>query len=245
MATFGGGYEAYLEEREVARRQARRHTTTTPDAAPSRSGPAPSGPGWRRASERATQGEGQRQDRPQVPRRADREAGREGAPDRAADRAARRRRRAPQGVAAAVLHRRRPALGRRRTVARAAVVSAGDFGLGPVDLQIDLGDRVADRTERLGQVHAACATARPDRCRTSGVTSAQVSSSARSTRHARVRGDAPRSRIRPRGARLAEADVRTLLAKFGLGADQVTRPASSCHRASARVPRWHCCRPEE
>ena len=48
---FGGGYEAYLHEREVARQHARDAYEDYADTeATCRPGPAPSGPGWRRAS---------------------------------------------------------------------------------------------------------------------------------------------------------------------------------------------------
>ena len=114
---------------------------------------------------------------------------------------------------------------------RGAVVTRGDFTLGPVTLQLDWLDRVAvTGPERVGQVDAARAAARAARARRAAPpTSAPASSSARSTRRARrSRG---RSRWSPRSpARCPSwttADVRTLLAKFGLGAHHVDRPAAS------------------
>ena len=52
VSLYGGGYEAYLEEREVARRHAREEYDEYADTArrPRGSGPARSAPGWRRAS---------------------------------------------------------------------------------------------------------------------------------------------------------------------------------------------------
>ena len=41
---------------------------------------------------------------------------------------------------------------------------------------------------------------------------------------------------------LAAVDARTLLAKFGLGADHVGRPGRRCHRASERGRTWPSCR---
>ena len=51
VRAYGGGYAAYLDEREVARRHARADYEEYADTRASRrNGPAPSGPGWKRAS---------------------------------------------------------------------------------------------------------------------------------------------------------------------------------------------------
>ena len=72
ITTYGGGYEAYLDERSVARRQARlglRGLRRTPRRARGPRAHAAGVDGEGR-QERPPQGEGQRQDRPQVPRRS-------------------------------------------------------------------------------------------------------------------------------------------------------------------------------
>ena len=114
---------------------------------------------------------------------------------------------------------------------RGAVVRRGGFTLGPVDLQVDWGDRVAiTGAERLGQVHPAGGAARPgaarrgdgvaraggpDRRDRPGPRPVLRRPSSCSTRSAREVPDWPTS------------EVRTLLAKFGLTADHVLRPAET------------------
>ena len=249
---YGGGYDAYLDERSVARRHAREayeDYAGTPRRARGARADAARLDGEGR-QERPAQGHRQRQDRPQVPQRVHREAGREGPPDRAADRAAGRRRGAPQGVAAADGDRRRAALRRGRRDPAARRCAEATFILGPVDLQLDWrrpGRR--HRAERRGQVDPARAAARPARRPTQG------------TRDARARAcvvgevDQARGLLRrrrparstPSRAQVPDwptADVRTLLAKFGLGADHVcARRADACRPASGPGPRWRCCRP--
>ncbi len=88
--------------------------------------------------------QGRRQGPARLPHQPDREAGVEGPRDGAADRAARRGRGAAQGVAAADGDRRRAAVGlggRHRSTARSYAAAA--FTLGPVDLTLAYGDRVA------------------------------------------------------------------------------------------------------
>ena len=71
-ACYGGGYEAYLAERERARRHAREEYEeyAEHEGRRSRRGPGRSGPGWRRASAtRRRKADGQRQERQALPRR--------------------------------------------------------------------------------------------------------------------------------------------------------------------------------
>ena len=139
---------------------------------------------------------------------------------------------AAQGVAAAVLDRRGAAVGRRRGRGpRNAVVRRGDFVLGPVDLQLDLRDRIAvtgPNGAGKSTLLVAAARAHSPR-RPASSASAPASWSARSTRRApRSRATTSSSTRSPARSRdWPTADVRTLLAKFGLGSDHVNRPASS------------------
>ena len=110
-------------------------------------------------------------------------------------------------------------------------LTRGEFTLGPVDLQLDWRDRVAvtgpngaGKSTLLGAAARPAASRRPARS-----TSAPACSSARSTRRAAAfEGDEPLvdafSREVPDWP---TADVRTLLAKFGLGGHHIHRPASS------------------
>ena len=127
-------------------------------------------------------------------------------------------------------------------VARHAVVTRGDFTLGPVDLQLDWRDRVAvTGPNGVGQVDAARAAARPAGARRPArSTSAPACSSARSTRRARAfEGDEPLVDAFAREVPdWPTADVRTLLAKFGLGGHHVDRPrvVAVARRAHPRGP---------
>ena len=113
---YGGGYAAYLAEREVARRHARADYEEYAGKRRRAGGswPDTAGLGRQGRQERQEEGPGrqrrrQRQGRPELPGRREREAGRQGPADRARDRASRRGRGAPQGVGAADGDRRRAA----------------------------------------------------------------------------------------------------------------------------------------
>ena len=113
---------------------------------------------------------------------------------------------------------------------RGAVVRRGGFSLGPVDLQVDWGDRVAITGANgagkstllaalLGRAELAEGTARPG----SGLEVGEVDQA-----RALFAGERPLAAAF--GAEvpdLPDAEVRTLLAKFGLRADHVLRPAGS------------------
>jgi ATPase subunit of ABC transporter with duplicated ATPase domains len=110
----------------------------------------------------------------------------------------------------------------------AAVIERGAFRLGPIDLELGAGERVAVTgpngigkstllSALLGRLSLASGT------RTLGPST--VVAELKQTRHAfgsetLVEGFSPRARVAPE-------DARTLLAKFGLGADDVLRPAAS------------------
>ena len=103
VTTYGGSYDSYLEERSIARRQAREAYegyAARRDALDAAGADAARVDGEGRA-QRPAQGHRQRQARQALPRRDVGEAGRQGPPDRQDDRAAGGRRGAAQGVAAA------------------------------------------------------------------------------------------------------------------------------------------------
>ena len=195
----------------------------------SRSAAGRNGRGWTRGSEGGPKAEGQRQDRPQLPDRTDRETGRQGPADRPDDRTPAGGRRAPQGMGAAVLIQTAPRSGSVVAVARGAVARRGDFTLGPVNLQVDsaIGSGSPGRTGR--EVDPAGPAARPAGTVEGSVRWVRGRASARSTRPAGCCSARPNccapSPIWSRD--WAESEVRTLLAKFGLRAEHVLRPAIS------------------
>ena len=116
------------------------------------------------------------------------------------------------------------------TVARAASVSRGDFVLGPVDLQLDARDRVAvtgpNGAGKSTLLALLLGRITPDSGQVSigsGVVVGEVDQA-----RALFLGDAPL--VDAFSLAVPEwptAEVRTLLAKFGLGVHQVTRSASA------------------
>jgi ATPase subunit of ABC transporter with duplicated ATPase domains len=116
------------------------------------------------------------------------------------------------------------------TVARAASVSRGDFTLGPIDVQLNLRDRVAvtgpnggGKSTLLGLI---LGRVRPDTGLVTignGVVIGEVDQA-----RALFEGEDPLSFAFAREVpEWPSAEVRTLLAKFGLGVHQVMRPAAS------------------
>ncbi len=190
VAVYDGGYDAFLEERAIARRHAREAYEEFADTQgrPGRSRPGPSGSGARQGVRNAMK---KSPDNDKIRRKAPggvvREAGPEGAPDGVADRPARRGRGAAQGVGAAVHHRqRRPAPARSSRRSTEATVSLGGFTFGPVSLQVSARrpDR-HHRPQRRRQDDPAAAAARPARARTPAAPAwAPRWRSARSTRPA-------------------------------------------------------------
>jgi ABC-type molybdenum transport system ATPase subunit/photorepair protein PhrA len=114
--------------------------------------------------------------------------------------------------------------------ARGVVVRRGRFTLGPVDLQIDWADRVAITGPNGGGKSTLLAVLlgrlAPDEGTASlgpGVVVGEVDQARRRFLGETTFLDA----FREATPELAPAEARTLLAKFGLGADHVTRPAAS------------------
>ncbi|KQS73803.1 ABC-F family ATP-binding cassette domain-containing protein [Modestobacter sp. Leaf380] len=113
---------------------------------------------------------------------------------------------------------------------RGAVVRLGDFTLGPVDLQVDWGDRVAitgtngsGKSTLLAALLGRLPVDEGHASLGSGVRLGEVD-------QARGRFLGPERLAEAFGAEvpdLPDAEVRTLLAKFGLRADHVLRPAET------------------
>jgi ATPase subunit of ABC transporter with duplicated ATPase domains len=115
-------------------------------------------------------------------------------------------------------------------VARGAVARRGDFVLGPVDLQVDVGDRIGltgpnggGKSTLLGVLLGRLELAAGAAYVGSGVKSGEVDQA-----RGLLLGTAPL--LRTFGDLVtdwSESDVRTLLAKFGLKTEHVVRPAIS------------------
>ncbi len=110
-----------------------------------------------------------------------------------------------------------------------AVVRRGDFELGPVDLQVAYGDRAAlvgpngcGKTTLLEALLGRLPLASGRRSLGSGVRLGEVDQ-ARSSFH----GDATVVEVLEERTQWPASEVRTLLAKYGLRADHVSRPAGS------------------
>jgi ATPase subunit of ABC transporter with duplicated ATPase domains len=112
---------------------------------------------------------------------------------------------------------------------RGAVVERGAFRLGPVDLELRYGDRLAvvgrngsGKTTLLQALLGAAPLSSGTR---------RVGPSTRigelDQRRELFETDLPLARPFAAHAAVAEEDARTLLAKFGLGAEELARPASS------------------
>jgi ATPase subunit of ABC transporter with duplicated ATPase domains len=232
VAVYGGSYDAYLEERSTARRQAREAYEDYAARRDALSARARMQRAWmdkgvknarRKASDNDKIGRKFRADS------SEKQAAKARQTERLIERLdvvaePRKEWQLQMTIAAA------PRSGTVVTSARAASVRRGAFVLGPVDLQLDWRDRVAitgpngaGKTTLLGLLLGRLT---PDEGRVdlgSGVLVGEVDQA-----RAAFEDDAPLadafSRLVPEWT---TADVRTLLAKFGLGGHHVNRPASS------------------
>jgi ATPase subunit of ABC transporter with duplicated ATPase domains len=231
ISTYGGGYEAYLDERSVTRRQARldyeqyaaRRSELETRARTQR---AWMEKGVKNARRKAT-------DNDKIGRKfraeaTEKQAAKARQSERLIERLEvvdepRKEWRLQFSIAAA------PRSGAVVVVARAAGVRRGDFLLGPVDLQLDLRDRVAvtgpNGSGKSTLLALLLGRIAPDTGQVSmgaGVVVGEVD-------QARALFEGPDALVDSFSREVPDwptADVRTLLAKFGLGPHQVGRPAA-------------------
>jgi ATPase subunit of ABC transporter with duplicated ATPase domains len=232
VRSYGGGYLAYLEERRVARRQARAAYEEYADTVAALKERAMTQRNWmeqgvRNARRRAT-------DNDKFVRRfraesSEKQAAKVAQTERLIERLdvveePRKEWQLRMTIAAA------PRSGAVVATLRGAVVTRGSFTLGPVDLQIDWADRVAisgpngsGKSTLLAALLGRVPLAAGHAALGPGVIVGEIDQA-----RAHFLGEA--SLLDAFGAAvpaMTPADVRTTLAKFGLGADHVLRPAGT------------------
>jgi len=235
VGVYGGGYQAYLTERERGRQHAREAYEAFADQRAELQ--------QRARTQRAWTEKGLRREakRPRDPDKIGHRARVEQAEKQAAK--ARQTERAIERLTEVSELRKEwdlrytisaggtaPRSGAVVLTARAAVVRRGEFQLGPVDLQVDIGDRIgitgpngSGKSTLLGLLLGRLP---PD----AGAVSIGASVAIGEVDQARELFAVPGSLLDVFAQQLPEfapADLRTLLAKFGLAADHVVRQAIS------------------
>jgi len=232
VEVFGGRYEAYLAEREVRRRHAREAFDEYADTKADLTTRMRSQRAWAVqgvTKEKKNPKDGDKAQRDFRINRTEKQASKVRATEKLIERLdeveePRKEWQLQMEIAAA------PRSGSVVSTANRAVVRRGDFSLGPVDLSLAYGDRVAvvgpngaGKTTLIGLLLGRTV---PDEGSASLGASVQVGE----IDQARDLVDGPDLLVDVVGRALpdwAPADVRTLLAKFGLAADHVRRAASS------------------
>jgi ATPase subunit of ABC transporter with duplicated ATPase domains len=227
-----GGYEAYLVEREVARRHAREEFDEYADTRAGLEGRARMQRNWMAKGVRDSikkQKDGDKHIKARDRASSEKQAAKARQTERRIERLEvveepRKEWQLQMEIAAA------PRAGAVVATLRGAVVRHGDFQLGPVDLQVDWGDRLAitgangaGKTTLLAALLGRTPLAAGAASLGSGVRLGEVDQA-----RGLFLGEEPLSAAF--GAEvpdLPDAEVRTLLAKFGLRADHVVRPAAT------------------
>ncbi|WP_435154228.1 ABC-F family ATP-binding cassette domain-containing protein [Amycolatopsis sacchari] len=232
VTTYGGGYESYLEERAVARRHAREEYEQY--------AATKAGLEARARTQRAWMEKGVRNARRKAPDND--KAGRKFRSEATEKQAAKARQTDRMIERLEVVEEPRkewelrmeiaaaPRAGAVVATLRGAVVRRGAFTLGPVDLQIDWADRVAitgangaGKSTLLAALLGRAELAGGSAALGPGVVVGEVDQARR-----RFLGDVALAEAFAREVpEFADADVRTLLAKFGLTAAHVLRPAAT------------------
>ncbi|WP_369052638.1 ABC-F family ATP-binding cassette domain-containing protein [Kineococcus terrestris] len=231
VRVVGGGYEAFLTEREVQRRHAREEYEEYAGTRAGLEARARTQRAWMAKGVRnaVRKGDPDKNIRAKMREGSEKQAAKARQTDRMIERLEvveepRKEWRLQMSIAAA------PRSGSVVAVLRGAVARRGAFTLGPVDLQVDAGDRVAltgpngaGKTTLLQLLLGRLAPDEGAASLGSGVEVGEVDQA-----RGLFLGAEPLARAF--GAAVPEqsdAEVRTLLAKFGLGAAHVGRPAQS------------------
>ncbi|AXB43097.1 ABC-F family ATP-binding cassette domain-containing protein [Amycolatopsis albispora] len=230
--SYGGGYESYLEERAIARRHAREEYEEYADTRAALEARARTQRNWMDKGVRNARRKSSDGDKMAKKFRADateKQASKVKQTERMIERLdaveePRKEWELRMEIAAA------PRSGAVVATARAAVVRRGGFTLGPVDLQLDWADRVAitgaNGAGKSTLLAALLGRIEPDegQCALgSGVVVGEVDQARKLFFGEETLLDAFAAEVPD----LVPADVRTLLAKFGLKAAHVLRPATS------------------
>jgi ATPase subunit of ABC transporter with duplicated ATPase domains len=229
---FGGGYAGYLAEREVARRHARAEYEEYADTKAALTDRARTQRNWMEKGVRNARRKATDPDKFVKAFRAEsseKQAAKARQTDRRIERMEvveepRKEWELRMEIAAA------PRAGAVVATLRGAVVRRGSFTLGPVDLQVDWADRVAitgangsGKTTLLGALLGRIPLAEGSAALGPGVVVGEVNQA----RDLFLSDEPLIDAFRAAAGDLLPADARTLLAKFGLRADHVLRPAGT------------------
>ncbi|GAA2671163.1 MULTISPECIES: ABC-F family ATP-binding cassette domain-containing protein [Actinosynnema] len=232
VRSYGGGYESYLEEREIARRHAREDYEEYADKRSDLEERARTQRSWMEKGVKNARRKSTDNDK----------AGRKFRSESTEKQAAKARQTERLIERLEVVEEPRkewelrmeiasaPRSGAVVAVLRGAVVRRGDFVLGPVDLQVDWADRVAitgangaGKSTLLGALLGRVELAEGSASLGPGVVVGEVDQARGLFLGELPLADAFGAEVPD----LPSAEVRTLLAKFGLKADHVLRPAAS------------------
>jgi ATPase subunit of ABC transporter with duplicated ATPase domains len=231
ITTYGGGYESYLDERSVARRQAREAYEAYAGRKAELEARARTQRAWMAKGVRNARRKSRDNDK--LGRKFRAEASeKQAAKARQTERLIERLEEVDEPRKEWVLQfsiAQAPRSGGVVATARSAIVRRGSFTLGPVDLQLDLRDRVAvtgpNGAGKSTLLALLLGRLPPDEGSAglgAGVVVGEVD-------QARALFEGDDSLLESFSREVPDwptADVRTLLAKFGLGAHHVPRPAS-------------------
>ncbi|GAB7042716.1 ABC-F family ATP-binding cassette domain-containing protein [Catenuloplanes niger JCM 9533] len=230
--TYGGGYEAYLEERETARRHARESYEEYADTREGLEARARMQRNWMEKGVRNARRKSTDNDKIARKHRAEsteKQAAKARQTEKMIERLEtveepRKEWELRMTIAAA------PRAGAVVASLREATVTRGGFTLGPVTLQIDWADRVAitgANGSGKSTLLAALLGRLPLDSGTAALGSGVVVGEVDQARGLFLGGDPLLDAFAAHVPEQAPAEVRTLLAKFGLRADHVLRPAGS------------------